>query len=920
MPLEQLLIVTFTRMATGELRERVRERLRGASRRRSRDAAGATADDDVVAGLLATGTADELRCAAGRHRGARSPSSTPPRSPPPTASARQVLGGLGVAGDVDPDATSSRTSTTSSRRSSTTSTSRGFRRHEAAATFARRGARRSRRPRSATRRAARAPRRGGRASAEMRHRLASVARNELDRRKRAVRPVHLRRPAHTAARDARRRPRGRSPRARLRARFDVVLVDEFQDTDPVQWDILRRAFAETGRTLVLIGDPKQAIYSFRGADVYAYLAAAREATTRAHARRQLAQRPGPDRRLRRAVRAARSSAHAGIRYRAVRASDEHQAPRLAGSPCDAPLRVRLVPREPDDGRPHSQGVRAAELARASSSPPTSAADIVRLLDTRRAIVDGRAPPRPPGRHRACSCAPTAAAASIRDALDEVGVPAVINGAGSVFETEIAGEWLRLLEALERPASSPAAHSRGADVLPRAGRAEQVATAERGRMGGGPRAPARLGPGAAHARRRGGAGRDHARPGAARAGCSRRSDGERRLTDLRHVGQLLHAEATIEQLGATALTAWLRRRIDEAARDTANEDRSPPAGVRRRGRAGPHDPPQQGPRVPDRLRAVPVGSGRAAERRAARVVLRRRAAGERQIDVSLEGGDYQRHRRAELEEEAGEELRLLYVALTRARHQAVVWWAGAWQSQEVAAGQAPVRRAARTGEHRPRGAAARATTRCGSGWSRWPPPRRGAISVEPRRSGDPVTWTPPADAVGALDAARLGRGVDLRVAAHVVLEHHRRRARQRSCPASRRSTCSRTSRPSREAPAVLGDAAGRPSLFAGRAGRGARSGRLVHRVLERTDFAAADLGSSSSRRPTSRESVRRAAACWSAGLAAAIETPLGPALGGLRLRDLARADRLDELQFELPLAGGDEPTRLGDARRGRRRAA
>jgi exodeoxyribonuclease V beta subunit len=44
----------------------------------------------------------------------------------------------------------------------------------------------------------------------------------------------------------------------------------------------------------------------------------------------------------------------------------------------------------------------------------------------------------------------------------------------------------------------------------------------------------------------------------------------------------------------------------------------------------------------------------------------------------------------------------------------------------------------------------------------------------------------------------------------------------------------------------------------------------------------------------------------AGLRAAIETPLGPLVGGLRLRDVQRADRLDELTFELPLAGGDEP--------------
>ena len=50
----------------------------------------------------------------------------------------------------------------------------------------------------------------------------------------------------------------------------MVLIDEFQDTDPVQWEIVSRAFVGAVR-LVLIGDPKQAIYGFRGADVTAYL-------------------------------------------------------------------------------------------------------------------------------------------------------------------------------------------------------------------------------------------------------------------------------------------------------------------------------------------------------------------------------------------------------------------------------------------------------------------------------------------------------------------------------------------------------------------------------------------------------------------------------------------------------------------------
>ncbi len=61
---------------------------------------------------------------------------------------------------------------------------------------------------------------------------------------------------------------------RIRDRFRVVLVDEFQDTDPLQWDILRRTF-HGSTTLVLVGDPKQAIYAFRGHEVLSYLDAVR---------------------------------------------------------------------------------------------------------------------------------------------------------------------------------------------------------------------------------------------------------------------------------------------------------------------------------------------------------------------------------------------------------------------------------------------------------------------------------------------------------------------------------------------------------------------------------------------------------------------------------------------------------------------
>ncbi|HEX7816250.1 exodeoxyribonuclease V subunit beta [Dyella sp.] len=60
----------------------------------------------------------------------------------------------------------------------------------------------------------------------------------------------------------------------LAGHYPVALIDEFQDTDPLQWRIFERIYGERRDCgLLLIGDPKQAIYSFRGADIHTYLRA-----------------------------------------------------------------------------------------------------------------------------------------------------------------------------------------------------------------------------------------------------------------------------------------------------------------------------------------------------------------------------------------------------------------------------------------------------------------------------------------------------------------------------------------------------------------------------------------------------------------------------------------------------------------------
>jgi len=78
-------------------------------------------------------------------------------------------------------------------------------------------------------------------------------------------------------------PNGEQLASVIRQQYPIALIDEFQDTDPVQYRIFERLYADSSNTdlgCFMIGDPKQAIYSFRGADIYTYLKAHKVTTGR----------------------------------------------------------------------------------------------------------------------------------------------------------------------------------------------------------------------------------------------------------------------------------------------------------------------------------------------------------------------------------------------------------------------------------------------------------------------------------------------------------------------------------------------------------------------------------------------------------------------------------------------------------------
>ena len=81
-------------------------------------------------------------------------------------------------------------------------------------------------------------------------------------------------------------PHGKQLASQIRQQFPAALIDEFQDTDPIQYRLFEKIYDPVSNpqdcTLILIGDPKQAIYAFRGADIHTYLQASRAIAGRCH--------------------------------------------------------------------------------------------------------------------------------------------------------------------------------------------------------------------------------------------------------------------------------------------------------------------------------------------------------------------------------------------------------------------------------------------------------------------------------------------------------------------------------------------------------------------------------------------------------------------------------------------------------------
>ena len=349
--------------------------------------------------------------------------------------------------------------------------------------------------------------------------------------------------------------------AALRARFPAALIDEFQDTDPLQFAIFKAIHGNSGAPLFLVGDPKQAIYSFRNADLHTYLQARREAA----ARYTLADNQRSVRELLAGLNGLFSiNPHAfvlpGLSYQPVHCGTKPRKTWRDATLPRAPLQLWELPRD-DAGQPLPK--KAARRAAGQAC----AGEIARLIGAgqRGEIVVGDKPLS--GGDIAVLVRSHAQGSEMRRALAALGVGSVELSQASIFGSPDAEDLERVLAAVLEPTREPllrAALATGMLGLDAAG-IEAVSADEARLLDAVTRFTdyrelwLRRGVGVM------------LRSLMVREGVDERLleriDGERRLTNLRHLSECLHQAA--ESHGAPdLLLRWLQTQRAEGSSDDA----------------------------------------------------------------------------------------------------------------------------------------------------------------------------------------------------------------------------------------------------------------------------------------------------------------------------------------------------------------
>ncbi|NML32226.1 exodeoxyribonuclease V subunit beta [Paraburkholderia antibiotica] len=227
----------------------------------------------------------------------------------------------------------------------------------------------------------------------------------------------------------------------LRSRYPAALIDEFQDTDPLQFAIFSRIFAPAG-PLFLVGDPKQAIYSFRAADLHTYLAA-RESASACYtlAVNQRSTAPIVDACNRVFEANPQAFVLDGLDYQPVRAGERRRAPFVEPDAGGGDFRIWSLPQ--------GEGALSKRDAQRAASE-ACAAEIVRLLrGAREGVVTIGDRPLAPG-DIAVLVQTHKQGSLVKRVLAAWGVGSVELAQASVFATLDAEQIERVLAAIDTP--------------------------------------------------------------------------------------------------------------------------------------------------------------------------------------------------------------------------------------------------------------------------------------------------------------------------------------------------------------------------------------------------------------------------------------------------------------------------------------
>jgi exodeoxyribonuclease V beta subunit len=656
-------------------------------------------------------------------------------------------------------------------------------------------------------------------------------------------------------------------------RYRAALIDEFQDTDPIQWRILQGAFGgEPARhLLVMVGDPKQAIYRFRGGELATY----RQAAGQAEARYGLIQNRRSSAGLIEGLNALMRPGLVSSRLEVPIVDCCMRSEQLTLEAEEAPL--QLLALEPAQLEAQvaafCQGLleRRLELVNAEGRRPLEPGDLCLLVNTHRE------------------------AEALRVALERRGLPSRLVNQGDVFATEGALALQRLLDALAAPgdpgalrllaassllgwsaawigSATPEAWDQLAESLARlAERLPQQGLTAVVRQLLGSEALARL---------------------ALRG---------RALADLQQAAERVQEQMHSQGLNAAAAADWLRNLRLQEERDVPDPHRcrsdaaeSAIAVVTIHRSKGLEYPVVICPSLWSGERATRGGSASVGRRW--RPPSSRRPRFDLHLNPHWGVGREAALQHAEAERQEAE--RRAYVACTRARHLLVLGWPGADEAKEGNP-LSPWLVDSATGTLRVLPLAPVDPTTHPPAGGRWRPgPARGELEPgpTPSRSLDNrwgrasySAWTHGAAALPP-EARDEGRDSD---------------ALSRDGDASSSNAEPANPAPARAPWPALGPLARFP--------RGAGPGDALHRMLEQIDYPALAAGALEPARAVITRELDRAG--LAADLAASVLTALqqlvltsfGGELGSLRLADLEPGGWLNEMAFDLPLATG--PGRL-----------